>query len=99
MNKVVEFYNNGQGRYEILKIECVEEENTSNSWVVEITGKWILGKIKIGFYEWLGNPEYKVFEVFKAKVGFIMDDVSFGEECDTIKSPAEIISYFENQIK
>jgi hypothetical protein len=71
VERVKEFYNNGQSEYEIFDIK-----KNDGYLTVYINLKNKKDKryregffyAVIGFYEWLINPIYKVFEVFKIKV-------------------------------
>jgi hypothetical protein len=56
--EIKEYYNNGQDEFENLIID---------GETVVLWQKGHLHKHVIGFYEWLFNPKYKVFEVFGQK--------------------------------
>ena len=64
---VQEYYNQGQSEYSICDIG---EDFVRIKRFGTITEHYY----KIGFYEWLFNPKYKVFEVFQ--VNSIIGDIS-----------------------
>jgi hypothetical protein len=101
--EVIEHYNNGQDEYENRGIY----KNYLGDYVVKIyyeydsETKTICKEIEIGFYEWLFNPKYKVFEVFKlgrADMEENIFEVSWVYNYTT-KQPQEILDYLKNQIR
>lgn len=57
-------------------------------------------KYWIGFYEWLFNPKYKVFEIFKVKTGSVMEAVILSyDQGDKVYAVPEILEYLYKQIK
>jgi hypothetical protein len=100
--KVKEIYNNGQDEYRI-KYDWVDEFANKKGWFIKSDNKYFLGNdwVPIGFYEWLINPKYKVFEVYKK---YINDIIEFGKFIDKIvgmclnnKQPEEIIKYLADR--
>jgi hypothetical protein len=85
--EVVEYYNNGQDEFENLIID--------GSTVI-LWQKGHLHKHVIGFYEWLFNPEYKVFEVFNIGEHDIADlYFEYGEPAKT----NELMQFLKESIK
>ena len=76
--EVVDYYNGKQDEWKILKI-------------IDVNYKIIFRDsiYPTGFYEWLFNPKYKVFEVF------VKDNVQIGL---FRKQPKEIIKYLRGVI-
>jgi hypothetical protein len=100
-NEVIEHYNNGQDEYIIEMIREIHDRYNKP------TGEYIVILEQetcnhIGFYEWLFNPKYKVFEVFKIELNYIFS-MSIGEgyidELYGMDSVEKILTYLKNQIK
>jgi hypothetical protein len=96
LTKVVKYYN--ESDICNFKIEYV------NNGLGLVEEYWTI-KFKdihnpVGFYEFLFNPVYKTFEVFKVKIGFLMTRVSLSNhEPDIVKTPKEVINYLGNKIE
>jgi hypothetical protein len=93
--EVIEHYNNGQDKWEIGDIisdctQCIVYIGKSESVI----------RMNIGFYEWLFNPKYKVFEVFKVSPKYFMGFIQHkGIWHMGVKQPQEILTYLKNQTK
>ena len=57
----IEYYNKNQSEYELLHIEKIGKHYDC---LIKIRIDDIPFYDRAGFYEWLFNPKYKVFEVF-----------------------------------
>jgi len=58
MKKLIKYYNDNQSEIKVINIDNKNVTFNHNPK----TGNYQI--YKIGFYEWLFNPKYKVFEVF-----------------------------------
>jgi hypothetical protein len=97
--EVVDYYNNGQDE---IVVKNIDNKNVVFNYNPN-TGNYRI--YKIGFYEWLFNPEYKVFEVFPVeRTEFKMHY----KKCGTWGKPVmkykdlsvqEILDYLKKQIK
>jgi hypothetical protein len=88
--EVIEYYNNGQDD-EKLKVEDIFI-GIQNDWKVKV----LYESPSIGFYEWLFNPRYKVFEVFNIDESDIADlYFEYGEPAKT----NELMQFLKESIK
>jgi hypothetical protein len=86
--EVIEYYNNGQDE---IVVKNIDNKNVVFNYNPN-TGNYRI--YKIGFYEWLFNPKYKVFEVF------FKHNTHKWNLFDFIKAkPQEILDYLKNQTK
>jgi hypothetical protein len=97
--EVIEYYNNGQDEYNIESI--FQRNNRGTNDISENDPYYVsINCNQKGFYEWLFNPRYKVFEVFKlgrADMEENIFEVSWVYNYTT-KQPQEILDYLKNQI-
>ena len=90
MNKqVIEFYNKRNNEHQIISY---------NKKIKEFKILWADHEYKIAFYEFIINPDYKVFEVFKFDTANIFDlcDES-NKKFDKFKQPKKILEYLSKQ--
>jgi hypothetical protein len=116
MNKVerevVEFYNNRQDEWSVWKIfvNSKDEKIDLKGFINEDIGNIYIRKKEnkesgecIGFYEWLFNPKYKVFEVFNlggpdVEYFFgISDGLAYTKNYRGLKPIDEILTYLSKQ--
>jgi hypothetical protein len=92
MKEVIEYYNNGQSEWEIIVI------NSSYDIMIKLKDDEKRYVVNIGFYEWLFNPIYKVFEVFNICE---CDMINLYDGLNTIllKNPDKILLYLKNQLE
>jgi hypothetical protein len=88
-----------------IEICCFYE--CKGEWYIDVWIEKEKSAETIGFYEWLFNPKYKVFEVFRIKPFIINKESDSGAIKMTtsnlnylrFKQPPEILSYLQSQIK
>ena len=103
-NKILDYYNKQQSEYVVWQIV-----DSSGTWKVDIeknTEKVITAihmAIKsIGFYEWVFNPKYGVFEAFGKIHGLYILDILDADEdgyLKVVEPPSEIIKILSKLIK
>lgn len=87
----------------IVFIEDVTPTDNKDDCSIEFNNKFYILNCfyNIGFYEWLFNPRYKVFEVFD--ITYIKTSMLYelegAREKIIIRQPEEIIKYLESTIK
>ncbi len=101
--QIIEYvYNKRQNEYEIWGIDKYKETYfvTERHYYIDIKKQRRKSlPNKMGFYEWLFNPKYKVFEILKIKVHAPMYDNSGKLEGARLKPIKEIIDYIYKEIK
>ena len=91
MKDIIKYYNKGQGEYKITGI------NDDNYVIFRIEKPKVENYFRaIGFYEWLVNPKYKVFEVFAVYKDYLFWEDEVGMQY--VREPKEIIEYLRGVI-
>jgi hypothetical protein len=108
VERVKEFYNNGQDEWFVWKIfvNSKDEKIDLKGFINENIGNIYIRKKEnkesgecIGFYEWLFNPKYKVWQVFNFPLQAIIE-LGKNEESfivKGIKQPEEILTYLADR--
>jgi hypothetical protein len=91
VERVKEFYNNGQDDKD-YKIRNIYYSKKYDTWYVEF--KYLPS---IPFYEWLFNPKYKVFEVFKINSVILANNYKVVTHKWIYREPEEILTYLSKQ--
>jgi hypothetical protein len=107
MKKVVNYYNNAMGfdYWKVCSINIKTGIITLERVVYEdepfVRSRNVQALKTIGFYEWLFNPIYKVFEVFNICWIDDMDNIAIVDpfESSKLKQPQEILEYLKRQVK
>lgn len=92
-DRIIKKYNAGQDDWLLVCINKKDINSLIDDWQVRIEAIGINAMYDIKevhtvyFYEWLFNPKYKVFEVFKSVLNF------FETKTFEIKQPEQIIEY------
>jgi hypothetical protein len=106
VERVKELYNNGQDEWSVWKIfvNSKDEKIDLKGFINEDIGNIYIRKKEnkesgecIGFYEWLFNPKYKVFEVFKINSVILANNYKVVTHKWIYREPEEILTYLSKQ--
>lgn len=95
LKAITDYYNNGQEEYEIMDMDI-------GDWsIVDVSHYEKNGDQTcdtIGFYEFLFNPKYKVFEVLFPEKEFAGETSTYKYMCVDLGTTEEIINYIYKEI-
>ncbi len=98
-DRIIKKYNEGQ---DIIKVKSINIEFRGDEYIyfqklkndkIPKNHKALLDHESIGFYEFIFNPKYKVFEVFIIQLSDVLDYNGLSGRILGTKKPAKIIDY------